>query len=74
MLMKPRCSVLHEPGRAAETQSYVWVYCTGKYADPHNPLRLPANASELAPSGILSPGSRVISMWMATPATIERLM
>ncbi len=26
--------VLHEPGRAAETQSYVWVYCTGKYADP----------------------------------------
>jgi len=26
--------VLHEPGRAAETQSYVWVYCTGRYADP----------------------------------------
>lgn len=26
--------VLHEPGRAAETKSYMWLYCSGRYGPP----------------------------------------
>lgn len=26
--------VLHEPGRAAQTQSYLWMYCTGREGSP----------------------------------------
>jgi hypothetical protein len=62
--------VLHEDGRAAQTQSYMWLYRSGRYGHPSSSLTTRQRERASTPA-VFSPASRDICMQTATPATTD---